>query len=632
MNYKDKQLNFKDPSVIARSEASKQSQEVKFFTIPGRKINLLFFILILFLITSFLASASSQNIYMTNIWYKKVPNYTHITIKASGEILEYEVLYLEEPERIVIDVKNAIYSIEELVKNILFLNMGSVKQVRCGQFESEPIPITRFVVDLFQKTDYEVKMSSDKRLLYIDVYDYTEFKAPEEQVFTVTPVKSEAVKIEKEEPKISLLDTYVEPINLNIFEEDVVNVIRGLSELTGIDIMIDDSVTGQLTLNLTNKTFRESIELILMNKGLDYTEVSDTLVIAAKDIIQGYKKPITRIFELKNASAEGAKTILDSYVKEGEMVNIVADTRLNTIIVKGTEEEIERIESLIAEIDTELLTRTFKIDNAIYKDEIESIKSMLSIIVPEEDRINIDNRQSEIIVKGTKEELDNVETMIVGLDKRAPQIMIEAKVVEITIDGEKDLGVKWFSGGVEGQITIGEITLGGSFERGGLIEASLKALQTEGKTNILSNPKVLTLDGKEAKILSGSKIPIRIITPDGLETVEYRDVGLSMTITPRLSSDGLITMDANPKIESLGEELIQGYPVINSREEKVIIRTNLGDTVVIGGLISSEEIKNIRKIPLLANIPIFGELFKYTHTKNKTTEIIILITAHLLDY
>jgi type II secretory pathway component GspD/PulD (secretin) len=105
-----------------------------------------------------------------------------------------------------------------------------------------------------------------------------------------------------------------------------------------------------------------------------------------------------------------------------------------------------------------------------------------------------------------------------------------------------------------------------------------------------------------------------------------------MTITPRLSSDGLITMDVNPKIESLGEELIQGYPVINSREEKVIIRANLDDTVVIGGLITSEDIKNITKIPFLANIPIFGELFKFTHTKNKKTEIIILITAHLLDY
>jgi len=598
----------------------------------SRKITLLLFIVVLFLITSFVVSAISQNIWFTNIWYKKLPNYTHLTIKASGAISEYEVSYLEAPERIVIDVKNANYSIDELVKNILFLNMGSVKRVRCGQFESEPIPITRFVVDLFQEADYEVKLSSDSRLLYIDVYDYTEFKAPEEQIFTITPVKSEAVKIEKEEePKISILDIYIEPINLNIFEEDVVNVIRGLSELTGIDIMLDDSVTGQLTLNLKDKTFREAIELILMNKGLSYTEVSDTLIIAAKDVIEGYKKPITRVYELKNASAEAAKGILDGYVKEGA-INIVADARMNTLIVTGTNEEIEKVEGIISTIDEELLTRTFKIDNAIYKEEIEGIKSMLGIIVPEEGRINIDSRQSEIIVKGTKEELDNVETMIVGLDKRALQIMIEAKVVEITIDGEKDLGVKWFSGGVEGQITIGEITLGGSFERSGLIEATLKALQTEGKTNILSNPKVLTLDGKEAKILSGSKIPIRIITPDGLETVEYRDVGLSMTIIPRLSSDGLITMDVNPKIESLGEELIQGYPVINSREEKVIIRANLDETVVIGGLITSEEIKNIREIPFLSNIPIFGELFKYTHTKSKTTEIIILITAHLLDY
>jgi type II secretory pathway component GspD/PulD (secretin) len=586
-------------------------------------------------------NASSQNIWFTNIWYKKLPNYTHLTIKASGAISEYEVSYLESPERIVIDVKNANYSIDKLVKNILFLNMGSVKQVRCGQFENEPIPITRFVVDLFQKADYEVKLSSDSRLLYIDVYDYIEFKAPEEQVFTVTPVKSEAVKIEKEgEPKISILDIYTDPINLNVFEEDVVNVIRGLSELTGIDVMLDDSVTGQLTLNLQDKTFREAIELILMNKGLDYTEVSDTLIIAGKVVIEGYKRPISRIYELKNASAEDVKIILDGYLKEGTPVNVVADARLNTIIITGTNEEIEKLEEIISTIDEELHTRTFKIDNAIFEDEIEAIRKMLSIIIPEEERVNVDSRQSEIIVKGTKEELDNVGTLIKGLDKRASQIMIQAKVIEITLEGEKELGIKWTSGGttdeegnkIEGQITIGELTLGGSFERSGLIEATLKALQTAGKTNILSNPKVLTLDGKQAMILSGSKIPIREVTAEGVETVKYLDVGLSMTITPRLSSDGLITMDVNPKIESIGAELIQGYPIINSREEQVIIRANLGETVVIGGLITSEDIENIRKIPFLSNIPIFGELFKFTHTKNKKTEIIILITAYLLDY
>jgi len=601
----------------------------------SRKITLLLFIMILFLITSFVVNASSQNIWFTNIWYKKLPNYTHLTIKASGAISEYEVSYLEAPERIVIDVKNANYSIDELVKNILFLNMGSVKQVRCGQFESEPIPITRFIVDLFQAADYEVKLSSDSRLLYIDVYDYTEFKAPEEQVFTVTPVKSEAVKIEKEEePEISILDIYTDPINLNIFEEDVVNVIRGLSELTGIDIMLDDSVTGQLTLNLKDKTFREAIELLMLNKGLSYTERSDTLIIAAKDIIEGYKKPITRVYELKNASAEAAKSILDGYVKEGA-VDIVADARMNTLIVTGTNEEIEKLEGIISTIDEELLTRTFKIVNAIDEGEIEEIQNMLSVLVPEEERIDIDSRQSEIIVKGTEEELDNVATMIVGLDKRAPQIMLEAKIIEIILDNEKDLGIQWTSGGNEGQISIGEITLGGSLERSGLIEATLKALQIEGKTNILSNPKVLTLDGKEGYMKSTTDIPIeeeRETEGMVVKTVSWKPVGVELTITPRVSGDGFITMDIVTSVKSLGTEFIKGYPVINDRTETAIIRTRLGVTTVIGGLISSEAVKTITKIPLLGNIPIFGELFKFTRTTNDKTEIIILITAYLLDY
>jgi len=117
-----------------------------------------------------------------------------------------------------------------------------------------------------------------------------------------------------------------------------------------------------------------------------------------------------------------------------------------------------------------------------------------------------------------------------------------------------------------------------------------------------------------------------------VETIEYKKVGLTLTITPRVSSDGLVTMDVYPTVNSLGTELVQGYPVINSREENVIIRANLDETVVIGGLITSKDIKSITKIPLLGDIPIFGKLFQFSHTKKEKTEIIILITAHLLDY
>jgi len=633
-----------DSSVIARSEASlplrKQGKQ-------SRKTNLLFIILILFLITSFLAiGASAQDIYMTNIWYKKLPNYTHLTVKATGEISEYEVSYLEDPDRIVIDVKNAIYSIDDLSKNILFLNMGSAKQVRCGQLENIPIPTSRFVVDLFQKSNYEVKLSADKKLLYIDVYDYTEFKAPEEQIFTVTPVKSEAVKIEKEEaPKISLLDTYTEPINMKIFEEDVVNVIRGLSELTGIDIMIDDSVTGQLTLNLSNKTFREAIGLILMNKGLDFTEVSGTLVIATKDIIAGYGKPITKIFKLKNATAEGAKLILEGNKKEGEKVIIVADARTNTLIVTGTNEEIEKVEGIISTIDEELLTRTFKIDNAIDEEDIKGIQNMLSIIIPDaESRIKIDNRQNEIIVKGTKEEIKKVEELLPKLDERAIQMSIEVKFIEINLMHEKELGIKWTSNEVEGAISIGELTLGGSFERNGLIEAQLLALQNDNKINILSNPKIHAINGKEAYIFSGKQIPIITEDPDtGVKMSSGREsVGISLTITPWINTtDGIINMIIRTDKSYLGQEVQPGIfiiesqqiaPKIKSEGPAMIIRTYPDKTIVLGGLIESTESENVYKIPLLGDIPIIGELFKHTKKTKTKSEIIILITVHLLDY
>jgi type II secretory pathway component GspD/PulD (secretin) len=612
----------------------------------SRKTTLLLFIIVLFLITSFLASANSQNISITNIWYKKLPNCTHLTIKASGEILEYEVSYLEEPERIVIDVKNANYSIDELVKNILRLYKGSVKQIRCGQFENEPIPITRFVVDLFQKSDYEVKLSSDKRLLYIDVYDYVEFKKPEEQIFTVTPVEGEVEIIEKEEePKISLVDTVTTPITLNLKEAEVVDAVRALSEISGINMVVDDSVTGKITLNLKEVPFKDALDLILKIKGLDYTEVSNILIIAQKELIEGYKKPITRIFELKNASAEAAKVILDGYKAEGSKVNIVADTRLNTLIVTGSKEEIEKLEEIISTIDEELLTRTFKIDNAIDKDEIEAIRSMLSIIIPDEERRIIDTRQSEIIIKGTKEELKKVEELIPKLDKRATQMSIEIKIIEIDLTSGKELGIEWTSGGEEGQISLGEITLGGSFERYGLIKAKLLALQNEGKINILSNPKIHATNGKEAFIFSGREIPIieKIKEEDGTTSFSMKsreEVGIRMSVTPWISTDGIINLVLRADKKYLGREVEPGIFIIETQQiayeqgkgQAMIIRAYPDETVVVGGLIESTEEENIYKIPLLGDIPIIGELFKRT-TKLKTkTQVIILITVHILDY
>ena len=630
MNYKYKQSHFKKYPCHCEERS---------------KPILLFFILISFLLTSFLVNASSQDISITNVWYKKMPNYTHLTIKATGPVSEYEAFYLEEegnPKKIVIDIKNAIFKIEGFPKNTLILNMGSVRRVRFGQFKSEPIQITRLVMDLYQETNYEIKLSSDKRLLYIDIYDYTEFKEPEEQIFTVTPVKSEAVKIEKEEePKISLVDTVTTPITLNLKEAEVVDAVRALSEISGINMVVDDSVTGKITLNLREVSFKDSLDLILKLKGLDYTEVSNTLIIAQKELIEGYKKPITRIFELKNATAEAAKGILDSYVKEEVQVNIVADARMNTLIVTGTNEELKKIEEIISTIDEELLTRTFGIDNAIDEEDIEAIKNMLSIIISDaENRVIVDTRQNEIIVKGTREELNKVAELIPKLDKRATQMRIEVKFIEVSLNKDKELGIKWTSGGEEGQINIGEITLGGSLERFDLIEAQIRALQSQNKLNVLSNPIIHTFNGKKAFILSGTRVPYEEQPPGGGKIITWENVGVNMTLTPWISSDGLVTMLLRAEKSSLGAVEIKDLRVIETQQigykegegPALLIRTPPDRITVIGGLIKTTDSEDTIKIPLLGDIPIIGKLFQRTTTISDTTEIIILITVHILDY
>lgn len=606
------------------------------------KIQVLIFLifLLIFCLADTCLAQTQNNITVTNIWYRKVPNFTRVTIKADKPISNYETMYISDPERIVIDINQADYDIDELVKNTLFLNMGSVKQVRCGQLDVDKV---RFVIDLFQKVEYDMALDSTGQLLQINVYDYYEFLVPEKQVYTVEPLSADEIKKIQDQREAyvpSLVDQVDVPITLNLKETEVVDAIRTLSMLSGVNIVADDSVTGNITLNIKDASFKEALDWITRLKRLSYTQVGNALVFGTPEIIDTYREKITRIVHLENADSENVKSVLDSYFGEEGKVKFTTDSRLNNVIIEGTPEILAKAEGLIEEMDSSLITKTFKIDNATFAEEVEAIKRMLGIIISDENRIIIDNRQNEIIIKGNQEEINNAQVMIEGLDKRAAQIMIEAKIVEITLDGSKDLGIRWFSGGLddanEGSMTLGELTLGGSFERQGLINARLKALETENKVNILSNPKILTLDGKPSVIDSGKQIPIQeeVVDDEGniRQTITWKDVGVKLEITPRLSSDGFINMDLFTEVKSLGEEFIVGYPVINNRSETAIIRSKLGETHVIGGLISTEEKENIRKIPILSEIPIFGEIFKFRNKTSNRTEVIMLITANLIEY
>ncbi|MBA7498772.1 Type 3 secretion system secretin [subsurface metagenome] len=397
-----------------------------------------------------------------------------------------------------------------------------------------------------------------------------------------------------------------------------------------------DTIKYELSLRLSNlkmKTKKTTIAASLVNskqEELYYNYIAYTQDISEKEIISEYKKPVIEIFDLKYTYYGEILKILDDYTQNFEDVNVNSNPESNSIIIAGSKEKVEEIVEIIAELDTKLISKSFTIDKIIEEIGIEELRKKLSIIIPEENRFTIDTNNNLIKIKGSREEINNVEFLVSNFHIFGLPLLIEAKVVEINVDAEEDLGMKWIfdKEGTSGQLRIGETSFW-FLDRinNTSYETRLEALQNEGKAKILSNPKILAYELRDTKILRGSTVPVRTITSEGLDAIKFVNLGLSMSLWLRLKSNNLYLF-VNLKLDSINKELVQGYPVFNSREERVTIRTKLGNTVVIGGLISSEDIKNYSPINISLNVPVISDFYKFIDKTNKNSEIIILVKVN----
>lgn len=231
---------------------------------------------------------------------------------------------------------------------------------------------------------------------------------------------------------------------------------------------------------------------------------------------------------------------------------------------------------------------------------------------------------------------------------RPSQIRLEAQVIEIASSNKRELGIQYgtrTSGDsdtkidVEGAIYAGEDwntrDWGGWLVRhSSTINASLKALISQGKARILSRPNVSTLSGEKAKILIGGSIPIPV-NEDGSVTIQWKEYGVKLDIEPVVDQMNKITSKVHAEVSSLdyGHGVTMNnttIPGLSTREAEAVIHVSDGMTMVIGGLLNSEDSKTVSKIPLLGNIPILGEFFKHTSRSRDKRELMILITPHLV--
>ena len=283
--------------------------------------------------------------------------------------------------------------------------------------------------------------------------------------------------------------------------------------------------------------------------------------------------------------------------------------------------------------------------------------------VPEgEITIVVDETSNALIIKAFQRDYRNIVETIKKLDLYPKQVLIEVYLAEITLDDTYKFGLEWArfmssnapnaQGIVMGQQPLDPLTAGlapGSFirysivELGGRISAAVNAAAADNRLNVISSPHILASNNKEAKIQIGKSQPILTSTyttaATGVATsvvegtIEYKDIGIILTVTPRLSDSGLVTMEiqiekSDVNITALGN--LTSVPVFDKKTAKTVLSVLEGQTIVIGGLIEDTKQRNKSGVPFLSKIPILGALFGFHDLQDKKTELILMMTPHII--
>jgi type II secretory pathway component GspD/PulD (secretin) len=262
------------------------------------------------------------------------------------------------------------------------------------------------------------------------------------------------------------------------------------------------------------------------------------------------------------------------------------------------------------------------------------------------ENVSVDRRLNAVILRGTPEQMAPYEAMIRLVDTPRRAVLLETQIVELTQTAAKDFG---FNYSPNGSLATATFNAGnaGALQPNGVpadtrprtslsISATLDALESQGQAKILAQPRILATDNRIAAILSGEAVPIfnTVTIPQGGTTIvtqqlQYINVGVSLEILPRISSQGQVTADIFSEVSSI-IDYVQTAPRIAVRQELTQASVGDGQSILIGGLLQDTEIKNLSKIPGLGDLPILGNFFKETTVTSQKTNLYLVITPHIL--
>lgn len=425
-----------------------------------------------------------------------------------------------------------------------------------------------------------------------------------------------------------------ERLSLNFQNIEVRAVLQLIADFTGINMVTSDSVTGNVTLRLKNVPWDQALDIILKTKGLDKRQKGNVMLIA----------PAAEIAAQEKLELESRKQVVEL---------------------------------------APIASQTIQINYAKASDIAKILKAKGNSLISKRGNVTVDDRTNKLLVQDTAQNIDAIAALVEELDVPVRQVLIESRVVLVTTNYSKTLGVQF---GVSGQNTVGSgnntfqvgtsgniagaeaaidtrgsTTLAGvspsalnvslpaagaagsialavaRLPFGTILDLELSAAEAEGQTEIVSSPKVITSDQHKAKILQGTEIPYLQSASSGAATIAFKEAVLKLEVTPQITPDDRINLDMLVTKDSpdYGHAIVipglgSSAPPINKQEVDTNILVDNGETIVLGGVYEQTKSDKVTRVPFFGDLPLVGFLFRSTSKSDDKSELLIFVTPKIV--
>jgi type IV pilus assembly protein PilQ len=598
---------------------------------------------------------------------------TQVNVTGTGT-LDYHVTRLSHPERIVIDFSGShIRTAERTIKS----SLDPVKDVRLAQFSDD---VARVVIDLRDHVPYSVNAkgntvvvefvaapaaagvakpaAKDNNITTLatpnislpanltqptsalaspaprpaenDGKGDTRDKAPTAPLLANAP----AAKSNDDDKKPSPAGAEVgaasgrytgEPISVNLKDVDLRDFFRLIHEISGLNIVVDPSVKGTLTIVLDDVPWDQALDIVLHNNDLEKQLDGNVLRIATRDTI---KKEAEDKRDLAKAQAEAADVVTTtrvlSYAKSDDMVatlkkflssrgDVISDPRSNTVIIRDIPSVMPVMDNLIRQLDrksqqVEIEARVVAANRSYDRE----IGTQLAFALGNASRNSVTGGDGQV---GT--------SPVTRFSGPAPPVVVT--------QGSSQSGVNM---PLITNLAASSPTSGISFlysSKNFALDYIISALENKGVGKLLSKPRVITQNNQKATVKQGTKIPVQTIVNNTI-SVQFVDAVLQLDVTPQITAEGTVFMDVKVTNDQIDQSIprVEGIPAIDTQEADTRVLINDGGTVVIGGIIVSQQRTSIDQVPLFGSLPVIGNLFKHSTVSSTSSELLFFLTPRIL--